>query len=243
MNLSLISLRELGMKTVMFRTIEVLLNVAILATAVQLLLILYFSGYSLSLSFMTIKVQNVAPPTILLMALILSRVSMRCYASAGKNLSAHIPVILFCALLILYLANGVTKASGDTLPARYLPFSILREGNFDLNEFQFLYAQGIPYYLRHLNSRYVSNYPVGPALAALPFYLIPALGAVPPTDKLIADLEKTRRGVHGGAFGLHPLPCPAAPGEPASFPRCYRDLCLGDQQFQHQQPSALATWA
>ena len=92
--------------------------------------------------------------------------------------------------MILYLANGVTKWSGDTVPARYLPLSILREGNFDLNEFEFLYAQGIPYYLRHLNSRYVSYYPVGPAIAALPFYLIPALGGVPPTDKLIEDLEK-----------------------------------------------------
>jgi hypothetical protein len=65
-----------------------------------------------------------------------------------------------------------------------------QEGNFDLNEFQFLYAQGMPYYLRYLNNRCVSNYPVGPAIAALPFYLIPALGAVPPTDRLIEVLEK-----------------------------------------------------
>jgi hypothetical protein len=139
---------------------------------------------------MTIQAQNVTPPTILLMALILSRVSMRCCASAGKDYSAYIPAILFCAFLSLYLANGVTKWSGDTLPARYLPLSILREGNFDLNEFQFLYAQGIPYYLRHLDGRYVSDYPVGPAIAALPFYLVTALGAVPPTDRLIGDLEK-----------------------------------------------------
>jgi hypothetical protein len=178
------------MKTVLFRTIEILLCVAILAIAVDLFLILYLAGYSFSLPFVTIKAQNIASPTILLMALILSRVSMRCYASAGKDLSAYIPAILFCAFLILYLANGVTKASGDTLPARYLPLSILREGNFDLNEFHFLYAQRIPYYLRHLNSRYVSNYPVGPAIAALPFYLIPALGGIPPTDRLIEDLEK-----------------------------------------------------
>jgi hypothetical protein len=178
------------MKPVGFRTIEVFLSVAILATAVHVLLILYFAGYSLSLSFMTIKAQNVAPPTILLMASILSRVSLRCCASAGKDLSVYIPATLFCALLILYLANGVTKASGDTLPARYLPLSILREGNFDLNEFRFLYAQGIPYYLRHINSRYVSNYPVAPAIVALPFYLITALGAASPTDRLIEDLEK-----------------------------------------------------
>jgi hypothetical protein len=85
---------------------------------------------------------------------------------------------------------ALPRHPGDTVPARYLPFSVLREGNFDLNEFQFLYAQGLPYYLYHLNSRYVSNYPVGPAIAALPFYLIPALGGVSPTDRLIEDLEK-----------------------------------------------------
>jgi hypothetical protein len=85
---------------------------------------------------------------------------------------------------------ALPRHPGDTVPARYLPFSVLREGNFDLNEFQFLYAQELPYYLYHLNSRYVSNYPAGPAIAALPFYLIPALGGVSPTDRLIEDVEK-----------------------------------------------------
>ena len=178
------------MKTVVFRTIEVLLTVLIFSVAVHLLLILYFAGYSLSLSFTTIKAQNIAPSTILLIALILLRVFVRCRASGGKDLSAYIPTILFGVFLILYLANGVTKWTGDTVPARYLPLSIFREGNFDLNEFHFLYAQGIPYYLHHLNNRYVSNYPVGPAIAALPFYLIPALGAVSPNDRLVEDLEK-----------------------------------------------------
>jgi hypothetical protein len=185
-----LSAKVLGMKTRLFRTIEVLLTVAILVVAVHLLLILYFAQYSFSLSFLTIQAQKVAPPTILLMALILSRVLMLCCVSSGKDLSAYIPAILFCTFMILYLANGVTKWVGDTLPARYLPFSILREGNFDLNEFQFLYAQKIPYYLIPLNGRYLSLYPVGPAIAALPFYLIPALGGIPPTDGLLEDLEK-----------------------------------------------------
>ena len=99
------------MKTGAFRTIEVLLSVAILAIAVDPFLILYLSGYSLSLPFVTIKAQSIASPTILLMALILSRVSMQCYASAGMDLSPYLPAILFCAFLILYLTNGVTKPS------------------------------------------------------------------------------------------------------------------------------------
>jgi hypothetical protein len=142
---------------------------------VHLLLILYFSRYSFSFFFMTIQAQNVAPPIILLMALILLRVSLRCGASIRKNLSSSIPFTLFCVFMTLYLANGVTKWTGDTLPARYLPLSILREGNFDLNEFQFLYVQRLPYYLRYLDGRYVSDYPVGAAIAALPFYLVTAL--------------------------------------------------------------------
>jgi hypothetical protein len=178
------------MKTRLFRTIEVLLTVAILVVAVHLLLILYFAQYSLSLSFLTIQARKVAPPTILLMALILLRVLMLCCVSSVKDLSACIPAILFCTFTILYLANGITKYTSDTLPARYLPLSILREGNFDLNEFQFLYAQMIPSYLVHLNGRYLSLYPVAPAIAALPFYLIPALGGISPTNRLFEDLEK-----------------------------------------------------
>jgi hypothetical protein len=76
------------MKTGAFRTIEVLLSVAILAIAVDPFLILYLSGYLLSLPFVTMKAQNIASPTLLLMALILSRVPMQCYASAGMDLSS-----------------------------------------------------------------------------------------------------------------------------------------------------------
>jgi hypothetical protein len=101
-----------SMKMGLFRTIEVLLSVVALAIAVDLFLMLYFGGYSLLLSFMTIRVQNLAPPVILLMSLILLRVFMKCCASTGKILSAHIPVIIFSIFLIVYLANGVTKASG-----------------------------------------------------------------------------------------------------------------------------------
>src|SRR5262245_65917549 len=113
------------MKTVVFRTIEALLTIAILAVAVHLLLILYFSQISFSLFFMTIEVQTISPPTILLMGLILLHVALRRGAYGGKNLSSALPTTLFCVLMMLYLANGVTKGAGDTLPARYLPLSIL----------------------------------------------------------------------------------------------------------------------
>jgi hypothetical protein len=81
------------MKTVPRRTIEVLLSVAILTRAVDLFLILYPAGHLLSWLFVTIKAQNIASPTVLLMDLILSRASIRCCASAAKALSAYVSLL------------------------------------------------------------------------------------------------------------------------------------------------------
>ena len=48
--------------------------------------------------------------------------------------------LLFLVVLLVYVANGRSIGAGDTLPARYLPFSLLRERNFDLDEFPVLYG-------------------------------------------------------------------------------------------------------
>ncbi|HEY7636207.1 MAG TPA: glycosyltransferase family 39 protein [Gemmatimonadales bacterium] len=93
-------------------------------------------------------------------------------------------------LLIVYLSNGRTIWSGDTVGARYLPLSIIREGNFDLDEFRFLYADGIPYYVRFVNGHFVSDYPVGAALLAVPFYVPSALGRVSAHSSVVTELEK-----------------------------------------------------
>ena len=108
MNRFPIFLPELDMKTVPFRTIEVLLSVAILTTAVHLLLILYFAGYSLSLSFMTIEAQKVNPPAILLMALILAYIALRCRASTGMLL----PGLFQLWHNYAYLSNPVVQPYG-----------------------------------------------------------------------------------------------------------------------------------
>src|SRR5262249_37164401 len=68
-----------------------------------------------SLSFMMIRGWNITPPTIPLMASIILYIFMRSRTSTGKRLSGYIPVILFCTFLIIYLANGITMASADTL--------------------------------------------------------------------------------------------------------------------------------
>jgi len=65
---------------------------------------------------------------------------------------------LLLLVVLIYLANGRIIGGADTLPARYLPFSILREFDFDLDEFTPLHDEsarrhyplwrGIPYCLR-----------------------------------------------------------------------------------------------
>lgn len=84
-------------------------------------------------------------------------------------------------------ATGVNKTlipSEDTLPAIYLPISLIKEKNFDLNEYYgFLVKKypnqknkaGIPFYVRYINGKYVSAFPVMASLLAVPIYLIPVL--------------------------------------------------------------------
>src|SRR5262245_9070755 len=99
--------------------------------------------------------------------------------------------VFVCALTV-YLANGRALGAGDTLPARYLPFSILREHDFDLDEFPFLYdaaarrntplLDGVPYFLHRRKGHYLSAYSPGPAILALPLYAAPVLAGVPATE-------------------------------------------------------------
>jgi hypothetical protein len=106
------------------------------------------------------------------------------------------PLLVFLVPLLAYLATGNTLGSGDSRPARYLPFSLLRQGNFDLDEFRALreapfpgYLEA-PYYLRVREGHYVSAFSPGPALLALPVYALPVLAGVSPDSDWPALLEK-----------------------------------------------------
>jgi hypothetical protein len=81
------------------------------------------------------------------------------------------------ACFVVYLTSLRCSPSWDTIPARLLPFSVLREGNVDLNEFPWLHRStgGTPYFLRQTaNGRLMSMYPVAAPLLATPVAL-PAL--------------------------------------------------------------------
>ena len=107
---------------------------------------------------------------------------------------------LLLVVVLVYLANGRIIGSGDTVPARYLPISMLREFNFDLDEFTFLYDEtgrrthafvgDLPYFLRYRDGHYFSAYPPGPALLALPLYVLPVIAGMPATSAWVVRLEK-----------------------------------------------------
>jgi len=100
----------------------------------------------------------------------------------------------------VYLLNGRTLGSGDTLPTRCLPLSLIGEGDFDLDEFTFLHdararhryptVETVPYYLRKRGEHVYSAYTVAPSLLALPAYLVPALSGIDAGGEGAEALEK-----------------------------------------------------
>jgi hypothetical protein len=158
--------------------------------SLHILLILFWGGSRYRILGISIQGSKLAPPVIALMVLILAAYPLRHRRLRFDLFAGHEGVALLACSLIVYLANGSIQTIGDTLPARYLPLSLLREGNFDLDEFDFLHAEGISYFLSHVRGHYVSNYPVGAPLLALPVYVPSALGHVTATSGFVAQIEK-----------------------------------------------------
>jgi hypothetical protein len=96
----------------------------------------------------------------------------------------------FILIFLIYMSTLNLLVWGDTITSRYLPISIIRELNFDLNEFNFPYDREIPYFLQYRDGRIISSYPVGAALTALPFYLVPVLLGMSAQSPWVPLLEK-----------------------------------------------------
>lgn len=81
--------------------------------------------------------------------------------------------LLAAACFFVYVTNLRAPALWDTIPARLLPFSVLREGNLDLDEFTWLQSlEPPPYFLRHTSGgHWVSKYPVLTPLLVTPLAL------------------------------------------------------------------------
>ncbi len=108
---------------------------------------------------------------------------------------------------VVYNANLRSITSADTFPTRYLPISIVREHDLDLDEFPFLRAArpgvaradgdsaSTPYYLQRARGHYMSTYPVLPAVLAAPVYAVPVLMGL--TDGPGAALGYSRTEIVG----------------------------------------------
>jgi hypothetical protein len=95
-------------------------------------------------------------------------------------------LLLFVFALGGYLAGSSAYSTGDVIPNELLPISLLREGNFDLDEFVGPQRRDqLPYYFQAVNGRIVSTYPVLPGVLNLPVYAA--------ADALGFDIWKLRR--------------------------------------------------
>jgi hypothetical protein len=138
------------------------------------------------------------------MAVLIHQLPSILYQKSRTQLRKHLRSIasigLILVVVLVYLANGRSIGVGDTVPARYLPISVLREFNFDLDEFKFLYDEtgrrtypfvgDLPYFLHYRDGHYFSVYPPGPALLALPLYVIPVIAGMSATSAWVVRLEK-----------------------------------------------------
>ena len=111
---------------------------------------------------------------------------------------------LFVLAFAVYNVNLRSITNADTNPTRYLPISIIKEFNLDLDEFPFLldYPRGgtvehgtVPHYLRQVDGHYMSTYPVMPAVLATPVYLVPVLLGL--TDGAASGIGFTQTEVVG----------------------------------------------
>ena len=89
-------------------------------------------------------------------------------AAAPRRLGTA--VLLAVLAFLVYLTNLRPMGAWDSIPARLLPFSILREGNFDLDEFHWLRRlEPHPYFMRQgANGHWMSLYTVGVPLLVTP---------------------------------------------------------------------------
>ena len=82
---------------------------------------------------------------------------------------------VWCAgVYFIYLANGREIGSGDSVPAKYLSCALIRGDGFYLDRYErdvlkWWPHPTMPYYVTLVDRHYVSRYPIGPALLALPF--------------------------------------------------------------------------
>jgi hypothetical protein len=164
-------------------------RVAAAAAGLYLLSILVTGGYNVPAGSFTFHAIKMWPAIAALVGFLALAIMLEC-GSIAEAMRRRPAFLLFALALIVFLANGRTISAGDSIPAKLLPISILRDGNFYLDKFPSLHEPKLPYYEREVNGHYVSDYPVGAAIFALPFYAIPIAAGVDSSARIFAELEK-----------------------------------------------------
>jgi hypothetical protein len=124
--------------------------------------------------------------------------------AAAARRGGRVALGVALALFLVYGANGPWRgaagASADNLPARYLPFTILRHGSFYLDDMPEMPSRHA-YYVRRVGGHLVSDYPVGTPLLALPMYAPFVLAGLDPRSPLVPWLDKTAAAALVAASG------------------------------------------
>jgi hypothetical protein len=162
------------------------------AGTIHLAWLLFTGGYELHVAGVAIGGDDVVPAVTLISILLIAAVLLSRRITSLERLSARGALVVGLVALIAYVGNGRTLGQGDTVPASYIPLSLLREGNFDLQEMPFLYAADswCATFFEQANGRWISKFPVGAAIVATPVYLLSAIGHVPANSAFVSQLEK-----------------------------------------------------
>jgi hypothetical protein len=172
-----------------FRLLQTLATAAAAIAAIYLLSILMTGGYTVHLAGVRLNADKLWPAIVATLGFALLR-TFFAQGSIKGALGAHPGFIVFVVTLTVFLANGRTISGGDSVPAKNLPLSILLHGNFYLDQLIKPGEKESPYYLRESGGHYVSDYPVGAALMALPFYAPSIVCGVKPSSRIFSELEK-----------------------------------------------------
>ena len=172
-----------------FRLLQTLATTAFAIAAIYLLSILVTGGYAVNFAGLKFDAVKLWPAIVAMLGFALLRVVFRSGSIEGA-LRSNPGFIVFTVTLIVFLANGRTIPGGDSVPAKNLPLSILLHGNFYLDQLVTPGQKKIPYYLLENGGHYVSDFPVGAALMALPFYVPSVVCGVSPSSRVFSELEK-----------------------------------------------------
>jgi hypothetical protein len=172
-----------------FRLLKTLATAACAIAALYLLSILVTGGYAVKFAGVRFDATKLWPAIVAMLGFALLRMVFRSGSIEGA-LRSNPGFIVFSIALIVFLANGRTIPGGDSVPAKNLPLSILLHGNFYLDQLVTPGQKKIPYYLLESGGHYVSDYPVGAALMALPFYVPSVVSGVSSSSRIFSDLEK-----------------------------------------------------